>query len=167
MNLFPNPSVETSLDGFSFFIGGGTSERSTEWAQDGDYSIKVVADDGVWQTDGVSATVDTAYVFSVYAKGSGAFRLGWRAKDILDVQLDSTVYTTSFTLTDEPQQCSISFTPTNPATHTVIFQGYGIGGPSRTWYTDWHQLEEGSVATPYPSGAPYARIRSQFELRPY
>jgi hypothetical protein len=166
-NLFPNPSVEENIDGFSFAWGTASGEQSTDWAQDGTKSIKITSSDGGWLNGGSVASPSTNYVFSVYAKGAGNLQMGWRAKDVSEAQLDSFAFGTPVALTSEPQQISVAFTTTNPATAGLVLIAYNTTGGGQVWYTDWHQLEVGTTPTPYPSGNPYARIRSQFELRPY
>lgn len=166
-NLFPNPSVEANIDGFFFDWGTAAGVQSSDWAKDGTSSLKMTTSDGGWNYYSIPGiVVDTEYTFSLYAKGSGSLKLSWRAQDTDTAQLDTEAYNTPVTLSDTPVQITHTFTPTNPATVYVKLLAYNTTAGPVVWYTDWHQLEVGAVATPYPSSG-VSRIHTQFQLRPY
>jgi hypothetical protein len=167
-NLFPNPTFETDLSNMytENAWGTGTGSRSTDWAQDGAYSLKMTTTDGGWIGDNINVSLGNEYVFSLYAKGAGSIRLGYREYNSGIGQLGSFVFGDFVALSGTPQQLSVPVVPVDPDVlqvfHIVHNNGTGV-----VWYSDWVQFEAGTVATPYPSGNPYARIRKNFELRPY
>lgn len=152
-NIWTNPSVEVNLDGFTNFGDTGSlMTRSTDWAQDGDYSIKMVHTGYMhlsWSLDAV-ITPDTDYVWSAYVKGSGSVQLMWRTYSDGYVQHDSFTFSSAIALTEEPQWVVQPLHTTHPDTWGLLM-GLYADTPNQTWYADWIQLELGTEATPYPS----------------
>jgi hypothetical protein len=161
INLCTNPSFTTDLTGWSDW-GSPTRTRDTGVFQSTPASQQIVkgAGDNGTIGDYVAGTVGQRFLYQVNGFGAGALELGYQVLDAGFGSLDfvfSGVTVALNAVTWTPVSFVFTIAAPTAAQHRIIVRDTGAAA---TFNLD-------DVFIGLSAGNPYARIRSQFELRPY
>jgi hypothetical protein len=163
-NLCTNPSFEVDLTGWDAQSSPTTHVRATDFAWVGTASLRLAGNSQYMGTKFLFNTQIATYTASFYIKGTAGdtgrlLFFNGSAGTVLD----------TFTLATSDWERHWLTGAINTAENNNFFIDKGDTSAAFDWRIDAVLIEQAATPSDYcqPTGNPYARIRSQFELRPY